>query len=154
MAKLSGIVLIIAAILDLLAGIVYLGGGAVTQIVTGIGTSTIEQRAGSSGLNEAQQLEIAQMLASGAWESGALFAFGVFLLAAAVVLIMAARRLFRRRTPHFVYWAAGIALLAEAGGIYLLGFKLLNVPGLLGGVLAVVAAARLTAAPATPTQAR
>lgn len=144
MAKLSGIILIIVAILDLLAGIIYLGGGAVTQVVTGIGTTTIEQRAATNGgLSDDQQLEIDRMLASGAWESGALFAFGLFLLVVTVVLIIAALRLFKRRSPGLVYAAAGLAVLAEAGGIYLLGFKLLNLPGLLGAVLAAVAAYRL-----------
>lgn len=145
MAKASGIVLIIAAIINLGAAIVYLSGGAITTVVTGIGTQAIEQRAEQDGgqLSAEQEARVERMQTTGLIESGGLFAFGVFLLVSVGVLIAGAVFLFKHKNPWFIYTAGSMALLAELIGMVLTSFDVTNLAGLAGGILAIVSAKRM-----------
>ena len=145
MAKASAIVLIITAVINLGAAVVYLGGGAITKIVTGIGVETIEQRAEQGGgqLSTDEETKVARLQTTGALESSGLFVFGLFLLVSVGVLIAAAVFLFKHKKPGFIYVAGAIALLAEVVGIVLIGIGVTNLPGLAGGIMAIVAAYRM-----------
>ena len=145
MAKASAIVLIITAVINLGAAIVYLGGGAVTKIVTGIGIETIEQRAEQAGgqLSTDDETKVERLQTIGALESGGLFLFGLFLLVSVGVLIAGAVFLFKRKKPRFIYTAGAVALLAEVVGMVLIGIGVTNLPGLAGGIMAIVAAYRM-----------
>ena len=145
MAKASGIVLIIAAMINFGAAIIYLGGGAITTIVTGIGIEAIEKRAEQAGkrLSLDQETQVKQMHTTGLIESSGLFAFGVFLLVSVGVLIAGAVFLFKRKNPKFIYTAGAVALLAELIGMVLTSIDVTNVAGLAGGVMAIVVSYRM-----------
>jgi hypothetical protein len=151
MRKIAGVLLIVAACLNLAASMGYLLGGAFTAGVSMGADNLGDEIAGEWATQEGQTVSPAfsdgmdQVAGAGMAAGSALVFFGVFLLAAFGVLIAGAVFLFKGVRPRFVIAAAVVALLAEAGGIWFGQFGVTNVVGLVGGVLALLAAKQLLA---------
>ena len=121
----AGVMLIIAAVLNLFASIGYLGfGGA----MTGVGSM---DEMGADG---------ATLVAGG----GMLMAMGLFLLVSVGILIAGAVFLFQQKKPGFALGAGVMAILAEVFGILITAFGIMNIIGLVAGVLAIIAAKSYT----------
>ncbi len=151
MRKVAGALLIIAACLNLFASVGYLLGGALTAGVSmgvgSLGTEIAEDLASQQGQTVSPELSdgIDQVADAGMAAGSALVFFGAFLLVAFGVLIAGAVFLFKGVRPKFIFAAAVVALLAEAGGIWIAQFGVGNLVGLLGGVLALIAVKQLLA---------
>lgn len=82
-----------------------------------------------------------------------LMAFGVFLLVSVGILIAGAVFLFQNKKAQFILIAGGMAILAEVIGIFISSFGLTNLLGLIGGILAILAAKSMGTGPAPePTE--
>lgn len=163
----AGVVLIIAAVLNLFASFGYLASGA---LVGGAGklTTMAEEESKKQGreLTEEQKASFAQLNdASSKMKNvaGPLMGFGVFLLVTVGTSIAGAVCLFRRRAVKFIIIASGLAIGAEVLSMVIVG-AVLGVPigfakvlfsslGLVGGILGILAARQIAAAVAEPAAA-
>jgi hypothetical protein len=150
----AGVCLIIAALLNLVVALGYLGGGAATTGVSHLGQLAIEEAAkqGDVQISETEQAQIDLMAGAGKGIGGLLMAMGVFLLISVGVLIAGAIFLFNGTHWKFILASGIVSIAAEVFGILITTFGVLNVIGLVGGVLAIIAATGLSkaAAPAAP----
>ncbi len=121
----AGVLLIIAAVLNLFASLGYLGGGTIAA-----GVGSMDEFGADGGA----------LVAGGA----VLMAMGVFLLVSVGILIAGAVFLFQQKKPGFALAAGVMAIAAEVFGILLSGFGIMNILGLVAGVLAVIAAKSYT----------
>lgn len=151
MRKVAGVLLIVAACLNLAASVGYLLGGALTAGVSMGVDSLGNEIAGEWASQEGQTVSpefsdgMDQVAGAGMAAGSALAFFGVFLLVAFGVLIAGAVFLFKGVRPRVIFAAAVVALVAEAGGILIAQFGISNLVGLVGGVLALLAAKQLLA---------
>jgi len=139
----AGVILIIAALFNLFASFGYLAGGAAT---TGMG-SVVEQAVQEEGMSpQTQDFDTSIVKAAGA----GLFTYGILLLVSVGILIAGAVFLFQGRKAKFIMVAALTAILMEVISIVLTAFGILNLVGIVGGVLALFAAKGIeSSAPAT-----
>lgn len=148
----AGVCLILAAILNLFGALGYLGGGAATAGLGLLGQVALEEQAQQEGreLSESDkaQMEIASNVGKGI--GTLLLAMGVFLLVSAGILIAGAVFLFNSTHPNFILASGVVAIAAEAFGILLTTFGMINVMGIIGGVLAIVVATQLSRAAPVP----
>jgi hypothetical protein len=134
----AGVILIIAAVLNLMASLGYLGGGALTQ---GVSDAAIYAEQQSGEKMTAEQKAAIDKVQDEVGGSGiGLMAFGVFLLVSVGILITGAVFLFKNTNPQFIMVAGVIAIAAEAIGSLLSSFGVMNILGLVGGILAILAA--------------
>ena len=134
----AGVLLIIAAVINLFASLGYLGGGAITTGFSNVSETVIESSMteSDSGFTAAEATEIAGgMQAAG----GMLMAMGVFLLVSVGVLIAGAVFLFQSKQAKFAMAAGLMAIAAELLGIGLTSFGIMNLIGLVAGVLTIFA---------------
>jgi len=156
----AGVILIIAAVINLFAALGYLASGA---LVGGAGkfTNMVAEESKKQGreLTEEQKQQFAQINeASGKMggSAGALMGFGVFLFVTVGTSIAGAVCLFRRKAVKFIIIAAALAIGAEVLSAVIvavvvgvpLGFGkiLFSALPVVGGILAIVAARQITAA--------
>lgn len=147
----AGVILIIAAVFNLVAGLTYLGGGALTQ---GLSQATViaEREAGDNMDAETKAAMNTIQKEVGSTGMG-LMAFGVFLMVSVGILIAGAVFLFQNKKAQFILIAGGMAILAEVIGIFISSFGLTNILGLVGGILAILAAKSMGTGPAPePTE--
>jgi hypothetical protein len=137
----AGVLIIIAALFDLLAGFTYgIGGGLLA------GGSTVVQDAFTKAAKETKDAaaqKAAQTLATGGQAiGGGLMVFGFFLLAMAGLGIAAAVVLFREKAPTFALVVGVLELIACAIGLVLwMGANILTtLPGIVAGVFVIIAA--------------
>lgn len=133
----AGVILIIAAIFNLLASLVYLGGGAATTGMSNLAESSYVQ---GQELTAEQKDDIEKVKEEVGNSGIGFLAFGVFLLVSVGILIAAAVFLFQDTKPQFIMVAGAMAILAEVIGILITQFGVTNILGLVGGVLAIIAA--------------
>lgn len=134
----AGVILIIAAVFNLVASLGYIGAGAATSSVSDIATYA-EQNGGQQ--MTAEQKAVIEKVQDEAGGAGmGLMAYGVLLLVSVGILITGAVFLFQNKKPQFIMIAGGLAILAEVIGILIVKFGVMNILGLLGGVLAILAA--------------
>jgi len=133
----AGVILIIAAVFNLIASLGYLAGGAVTS-----GASSFAESAYVQGqeLTAQQKADIQKVQDEVGGTGIGFLAFGVFLLASVGILIAGAVFLFQDKKPQFIMVAGGMAILAEVIGILITQFGIFNILGLVGGALAIIAA--------------
>ena len=160
----AGVILIIAAVMNLFASFAYLGGGA---LAGGAGklTSMVEEQRKKEGreMTDDEKKSMAQLDAAGtkmSGSAGALAGFGVFLLVTVGTSIAGAVCLFRRKGATFAMIAAGLAIAAEALSFVIVasvvgvpigaGKVVLSLPGLLGGILGILGARQIQAMNAAP----
>jgi hypothetical protein len=161
----AGVLLIIAAVINLFAGLVYLGGGAAIGLGTKLNAVAAEQsRKEGRELTEADKERFAELSEAkdkmGSTVVRAVMAYGLVLLVTVGTSITGAVFLFRRRSHRFIIVAAALSLAAEvlgcvvigviAGGTIGFGKVLLSACGILGGVLALFGARQIAAGAAPP----
>jgi len=135
----AGVLLIIAAVLNLFASLGYLGGGAATSGLGDLSETAMESSMyeDETGMSDEEFQDVADSLqgAGGIW-----MAMGVFLLVSVGVLIAGAVFLFQSKQAKFALGAGIMALVAEGLGIALTSFGVMNLIGLVAGVLTIIAA--------------
>jgi hypothetical protein len=150
----AGVLLIIAAVLNLFASFGYLGGGAFSS---GVGSvSNVAYEASMSDPNvvlTAAETEMADQMAdevSGGLKSmgSLLMGMGVLLLVSVGVLIAGAVFLFQSKQAKFAMLAGAMALLCEGLGMSISSFGVMNIIGLVGGIMAILAARSYAKPPA------
>ncbi len=144
----SGVVLIVAALFNLIAAFGYLAGGAASQgMSSAVDSAYVQEQMGGSQLTDEQQAQVDRIKADAGATGVGLLAFGVFLLISVGVLIAGAVFLFTGKKATFILAAGGIAILAEVIGVLITGFGVTNLVGLAGGAMAIFAARSMGAVP-------
>lgn len=137
----AGVLLIIAAVINLFASLGYLGGGAATAGLSGISESAIESTLVADGdLTDEEARAAAEVAGDIKGAGGLLMGMGVFLLVSVGVLIAGAVFLFQSKQAKFAMAAGIMALVGEGLGIAITSFGVMNLVGLVAGVLAIIAA--------------
>jgi hypothetical protein len=137
----AGIILIIAAVINIVAALGYLGGGALSSAGGSSALSKAlaeEARKGGQTPEETAALAKIQQASDKAPSGTALMGFGVFLVVTVATSIAGAVCLFRGKAAKFIILAALLAAGAEIGGIMITRFGYANIAGLLGAALALV----------------
>ncbi len=131
----AGVILIIAAVFNIVAGAGYvLGGGAAT--VVGVAA----ERAGHTSADK-HAAELSSHAASQAKKGGGmLLLLGLFLWVLVGLQITGAVFLFLSKHKTFIFIVAALSILGEIFGISLISFGWTNIFGLLGGILAFIGA--------------
>ncbi len=135
----GGVLLIIAAVINLIAGFGYMAAGAVAGGAGKIGEMAQEEAAKQGSTMTPETKKALEEMKSAKGKGGGLAGFGVFLLVTVGTSIAGAIMLFMRKNAMFVLIAGGLAILAEIGGVVLISFGIMNVIGLAGGILAILA---------------
>ena len=141
----AGVLIIIASIFNLVAGIGYgLGGLFVTggsKLVDKIAQDAAKQ---GGDPNAIKQLQTAGQKADqvGTAVGGALMAFGFFLLVMFGLAIAAGVVLFREKAATFALIVGVLQLIAEVVGLILTSFAsvLFTIPGIVAGIFVIIAA--------------
>jgi hypothetical protein len=138
----AGVLLILAAVINLFASLGYLGGGAATTGLGGVSESVIEATLIEGGDMTAEEARVAADGSSSGIKGagGMLMAMGVFLLVSVGILIAGAVFLFQGKNPKFAIAAGVMALVGEGLGMALTTFGVMNLIGLVAGVLTIIAA--------------
>ncbi|MGI9221930.1 MAG: hypothetical protein ACR2QS_12940 [Woeseiaceae bacterium] len=138
----AGVLLILAAVINLFASLGYLGGGAFASGVGSVSDVAIEQ-----SMYEADETLTAEEVAAYSEVAdelgnagGMLMAMGVLLLVSVGILIAGAVFLFQSKKASFALGAGVMAIICEVLGIGISSFGIMNIIGLVGGALAIVAA--------------
>src|SRR5262245_31523385 len=155
----AGVILIIAAVMNLFAAFGYLAGGALMGGGSKL-TAMVEEQSKQQGreLTEEQKQSFAQlneMSGKMGGSAGALAAFGAFLLVTVGTSIAGAVCLFRRKAPKFIIIASALAIAAEVLSAVVVGAVLgvalgvgkliFSAIGLLGGIFGIVGARQIAA---------
>ncbi len=141
----AGVILIIAALFNLFASLGYMAGGAASTGVSMVGDQVVQEMAkDGEQLTDQQQQEYDDAAATLGAAGGGFMAFGVFLLISVGILIAGAVFLFQGTKASFILAAGGVAVVAEVIGILLTTFGVTNLIGIVGGVLAIVAAKQMS----------
>jgi hypothetical protein len=178
----AGVFLIFAAVINLIAGFVYLGGGAVAGSMDKLVTMAEEQRKRQGEeLTEEEKQQFAQYNDARSKMSAAdrakmdtaarvAMIYGLFLLISVGTSIAAAVCLFRQRAVKFIVIASSFALAIEVIGCIAVGVivggaaigatkVLFSSPGIAGGILGLLGARQISLgravvadAPPVPTQ--
>lgn len=141
----AGVILILVAVLNLFAAMGYMLGGALGTNVASLTEHVVE-----STEHDLDEAEIEEMR-TGLEEiddmnlAGSLFMiFGVLLLASVGVLIAAAVFLFKGSKAGFILVAGAYAIVLELSGVGVTkDLGVTNMIGLVGGVLAIIAALQI-----------
>jgi len=138
----AGVILIIVAVFNLVASLGYVVGGGAATGLSRVGDDVAQEFVTTQNANmtEEERKELAEGFDTLSDSGGLLMAFGVFLLVSVGILIAGAVFLFQGKKPTFIMAAGGMAILAEIIGILITSFGVINLVGLVGGALAVVAA--------------
>ena len=151
----AGVILIIAAVFNLVASLGYLAGGAATSAI-GSGMSEVAtqmQTEKGSQMTAEQKAQMEKFQDEVGGSGIGFMAFGVFLLVSVGILIAGAVFLFQNKKAQFIMIAGGIAILAEVIGILITKFGVTNIIGLVGGIMAILAAKSMGTGPAPePTE--
>ncbi len=137
----AGVLLILAAVINLFASLGYLGGGAATTGLSGFSESAIEASLIESGDMTAEEAsEVAEISGGMKGAGGMLMGMGVFLLVSVGILIAGAVFLFQSKNATFATAAGVMALVGEGLGMAITSFGVMNLIGLVAGVLTIIAA--------------
>lgn len=137
----AGVLLILAAVINLFASLGYLGGGAATSGLSDFSESALEAQMLEDGEMTAEEASAAADFAGGMKGAGGLWmAMGVFLLVSVGILIAGAVFLFQSKNAKFATAAGVMALVGEGLGMALTSFGVMNLIGIVAGVLAIIAA--------------
>jgi hypothetical protein len=153
----AGIVLIIAAVINIVAALGYLGGGALSSAgaSSALSKALQDEARKNQTPEEAAALAKIQQASDKAPSGTTLMGFGVFLVVTVATSIAGAVCLFRGKAAKFIILAALLAAGAEIGGILLTRFGYANIAGLLGAALALVSVRSIMAkAAGTPAPIR
>jgi len=153
----AGVLLIIAAVINLFAGFTYLAGGAVIGGAGKLSAMVAEQEKKQGREMTDQEKKSFEQLDTAKSQlpvsAGAMMGVGAFLFITVGTSIAGAVCLFRRKAAKFIMIASGRALAAEVMGIAIVKFGFLNIFGLVGGILGILGARSIMSASAAPPQA-
>ena len=137
----AGVLLIITAVINLFASLGYLGGGAVSSGLGSMSETAIESSMleADPTMTQAEVDEAVQMTDGLRNAGGMLMGMGVFLLVSVGVLIAGAVFLFQAKQAKFAMAAGVMALVGEGLGIAISSFGIMNVIGIVAGILTIVA---------------
>ncbi len=139
----AGIILIIAAIGNLIGGAGYVLGGG---LAAGAGELVDQagKQAAAEGQVTAEDAAEASAAVSDMKGSGTLLmVFGLFLWVMTVLQIIGAVFLFIAKHKMFIFIVAALSIVAEVIGLINVGFVFWQLFGLVGGVLAFLGAASI-----------
>jgi len=141
----AGVLLIIAAVFNLIAGIGYAFVGGVAA-----GGSTVLEQAAQQAAKQGTDPKAVQDVQKAAKQigqigttvGGALMGFGFFLLVMCGLAIAGAVVLFREKAATFALVVGALQLVAEVVGLILTSFAsvIFTIPGILAGIFAIIAA--------------
>lgn len=134
----AGVLLIIAAVFNLVGSLGYIAGGAVSTNMESIATYAEKESGETMSAEDKAALSEIQDKVGGAGMG--LMAFGMFLLVSVGILIAGAVFLFKNTKPNFIMVAGGMAIVAEVIGILITTFGITNIVGLVAGILAIISA--------------
>ncbi len=153
----AGIILIVAAIINVIAGAGYVLGGGAAKI-TGdalqqVGQEAIKEGAADDAAKASKELTDATNKMGTAGTG--LMVFGLFLWLMFILQIVCAVFCFLAKAKGFIIVVGVLSIVAEIAGIVILAFGWTNIFGLLGGLLAIIGAMGIgkAAAPAAPAPA-
>ena len=155
----AGVILIVAAIFNVIAGAGYAFAGGVATVggdALQAAAQEASKEAAKSGATAQDAAKVQEGLDSLSSGGATIMYFGFFLLLLFVLQIICAIMLFLSKAKMFVFVVAALSILGEIGGIVMISFGFGNIFGLLGGILAFVAAmgfGKDAAAPAAPAEA-
>lgn len=134
----AGVILILAALINIFAAIGYLGAGALSS-----GAGALAEAAQAEAAKQGTEIKLTAEdkanMEKAASAGGGLMIFGIVLLVSVGTSIAGAVQLFRSKGAKFVMVAGGIALAVEVVGVLIVGFGIMNLLGIAGGALAIVA---------------
>lgn len=167
----GGVILIIAAVINLFAAISYFAIGGTAKLAAG-GTSAFEKAVADAKKQQGREMtaedneamaKIDAAAGKVSASAGALMGFGVFLLVTVGTSIAGAVCLFRSKAAKFIIAASALAILAEVMSSVIFGVMLgagvgaaklaLSAMGLLGGIFGLLGARQIMAANAAPAAA-
>lgn len=135
----AGIFLIIAALTNLVSGCGYTAAGGLVGGVGAVGSAAMEEAAqsGDTQVSEAEQQAANEMASTG----GNMALYGMFVMLLGAVEIGAGVVLFLGVGVLFIRITAGVEILSIViGAAMYTGFSLFAIPGIVGAVLALIAA--------------
>jgi hypothetical protein len=135
----AGVFLILAALINIFAALGYLAGGALSA-----GAGAVAEAAQAEAEKQGTKIEMTaadkEALDKAKSAGGGLMVFGILLLASVGLSIAGAVQLFRSKGAKFIMVAGGLAAAVEVIGIVLTAFGVTNLIGIIGGILAILAA--------------
>jgi len=167
----AGVLLIIAAVINLFAGLTYLAGGAVVGSAGKFARIAEEQQKKQGTLTEEQKQQFDELHRRNAtmrpeerakMETGARSAmlYGLVLLVTVGTSIAGAVCLFRRRAVKFIVVASALALVVEVASCVVVGVLLgkglgasklvFSAFGIIAGILGLLGARQIASANAAP----
>jgi hypothetical protein len=155
----AGIILIIAAIMNIFAGAGYVLGGGLAAGAAMVGEEAGKALAKEAGATDdeatAAAVKSAQALGEAKGAGTMLMVFGLFLWVMFVLQIVCAVFLFISKSKMFIFVVAALSIVAEIIGVVVVAFGWTNIFGILGGILAFIGAMSIgkDAAPAAPAAA-
>jgi hypothetical protein len=143
----AGVLLIIASILNLVAGLGYTavgGGGAAlgNAAAEAVASQAASQAAAGQKVDpelQKQNEEAAKKLGEATQGAGGLLFFGIFLVVLFGLQIAGGVVLFREKAAGFAMIVGVLSIVGEGVGAYLTAFGVMNILGLVAGLLAIIA---------------
>ncbi len=136
----AGVILILAALINIFAALGYLAGGAIGAgagaAIEAASAEAAKQGGEEIKLTDAQKADLDKAKAAG----GGLMIFGIVLLVSVGTSIAGAVMLFTQKNAKFIMVAGGLAVLVEVIGVVMTAFGVTNLLGIVGGILAIIAA--------------
>jgi hypothetical protein len=138
----AGIVLIIAAVMNVFGAMAYLGGGALVSGASSLSKMAEEEmkKSGQEMTAEQKQAMASLQDAKTKVSTAGWMPFGAFLLVTAVISIIGAVSLFQGKRAKFILVAAILVIAGEVIGTLMTGFGIGKIIGLAAAVLAIIAA--------------
>lgn len=137
----AGVILILAAVINIFAALGYLAGGAVSA---GAGTfaeaAKAEAEKGGATMSAEDKAKLDEAVKAAKSGGSGLLIFGIVLVISVVTSITGAVFLFTQKKAKFIQVAGGLAVLVEVVGIVMTAFGITNLIGIVGGILAILAA--------------
>jgi hypothetical protein len=154
----AGVLLIVAAVFNVIAGSGYALGGAVASVGTDMLAKVGDEAMKEGGADAADvakaQADFAKATSEVKGFGAGLLYFGYFLFLMFVLQIVGGILCFVRKAKMFIVIVGVLSIGAEIGGIVMTTFGWTNIIGLVAGALAIVAAMQLGKdAPSTPAAA-
>ncbi len=168
----AGVLLIIAAVINLFAGLAYLGGGAIAGSMDKFAAMaeeaqkkqgkemTPEQKQQLDQYHEAREKMTPEERAKMDSIARGIMGYGLLLLITVGTSIAGAVCLFRRKSVKFIYVASVVSLVVEVGSCVVMaavvgagvgaGKVVLSAFGITGGILGILGARQISTANTVP----
>ncbi len=146
----AGVLLIIAAIMNIFAGAGYVLGGGLASVAGEVGDQLAKEVAKEGAVTADDAAKASEALATVKGAGMGLLVFGLFLWVLFILQIVGAVFLFISKGKMLIFIVAALSIIAEIGGVVIVAFGWTNLFGLVGGVLAFIGAMGIGKAIAAP----